>query len=194
MATNSIFAIIHYYMILKKEIVSKENDVKTLQNAVFGRICRRGEREVEKYLNGWRDSADVEIPPRKANGFREEILIREKILPLPKIQHTGEKEQQEDQRAGKAYVIRMRTDEKTEVNKSPFVMGKSVHADYTIQGNQAISRKHAYVFGENGAYFLKDLNSLNHTFVDGKKIQGQTRLKDGEFFYLADEKFQFRID
>lgn len=47
---------------------------------------------------------------------------------------------------------------------------------------------------ENGIYFLKDLNSLNHTFVEGKSIQSQEKLEDGKFFYLADEKFQFRID
>ena len=72
-------------------------------------------------------------------------------------------------------------------------MGKSSHTDYTIQGNRAISRQHAYIFQENGGYFLKDLNSLNHTFMDGKKIQGQMPLENGVYFYLADEKFQFRL-
>ena len=32
------------------------------------------------------------------------------------------------------------------------------------------------------------------SFVDGKTIQSQEKFEDGKFFYLADEKFQFRID
>lgn len=139
---------------------------------------------MEKNLNEWRYRAEVEIPPRKQSGFQEEILMREEILPLNKKNHW----------TGKAYVIRMRTDEKMEVKKSPFIIGKSADVDYTIQGNPAISRRHAYIAEENGIYFLKDLNSLNHTFVDGKSIQSQEKLEDGKFFYLADEKFQFRID
>ncbi|MBR3839285.1 MAG: FHA domain-containing protein [Clostridia bacterium] len=33
-----------------------------------------------------------------------------------------------------------------------------------------VSRKHAMLFCENGKWFIKDLNSLNGTFVDNKKI------------------------
>ena len=85
---------------------------------------------MEKNLNEWRYRAEVEIPPRKQSGFQEEILIREEILPLNKKNHW----------TGKAYVIRMRTDEKMEVKKSPLIIGKSADVDYTIQGNPAISR------------------------------------------------------
>ena len=138
---------------------------------------------MEKNLNEWRYRAEVEIPPRKQSGFQEEILIREEILPLNKKNHW----------TGKAYVIRMRTDEKMEVKKSPFIIGKSADVDYTIQGNPAISRRHAYIAEENGIYFLKDLNSLNHTFVDGKAFRVRKNWRM-ESFYLADEKFQFRID
>ena len=98
---------------------------------------------MEKNLNEWRYRAEVEIPPRKQSGFQEEILIREEILPLNKKNHW----------TGKAYVIRMRTDEKMEVKKSPFIIGKSADVDYTIQGNPAISRRHAYIAEENGSIF-----------------------------------------
>lgn len=138
---------------------------------------------MENYQDGWKDRKEVEIPPGKKNGFGKEILIREKILP----------KMQEERQKQRAFVIRIKTGEKVEVEKSPFVMGKSSHTDYTIQGNRAISRQHAYILQENGGYFLKDLNSLNHTFMDGKKIQGQMPLEHGVFFYLADEKFQFRL-
>lgn len=138
---------------------------------------------MDNYQDGWKNRKEVKIPPGKKNGFGEEILIREKILP----------KMQEERQEQRAFVIRIKTGEKVEVEKSPFVMGKSSHTDYTIQGNRAISRQHAYILKENGGYFLKDLNSLNHTFMDGKKIQGQMPLENDVFFYLADEKFQFRL-
>lgn len=147
---------------------------------------------MEKYQDGWKDRKEVKIPPGKKNGFGEEILIREKIL--PKMQEENGVQERKKERAQKAFVIRIKTGEKVEVKKSPFVMGKSSHTDYTIQGNRAISRQHAYILWEKGGYFLKDLNSLNHTFLDGKKIQEPMSLEDGIFFYLADEKFQFRIE
>ncbi|MFR5555829.1 MAG: hypothetical protein ACLTKE_02595 [Coprococcus sp.] len=93
----------------------KRKGWEIIQTAAAKRSCRRGEEKVEKNLNEWRYRAEVEIPPRKQSGFQEEILIREEILPLNKKNHW----------TGKAYVIRMRTDEKMEVKKSPFIIGKS---------------------------------------------------------------------
>ena len=88
---------------------------------------------MEKNLNEWRYRAEVEIQPRKQRGWQEEKIEREEILLIKEKNHW----------TGKAYVIRMRTDEKMEVKKSPFIIGKSADVDYTIQGNPAISRRHA---------------------------------------------------
>lgn len=91
-------------------------------------------------------------------------------------------------------MIRMRTDEKMEVKKSPFIIGKSADVDYTIQGNPAISRRHAYIAEENGIYFLKDFEFFEPYFCGWKKHSESGEVGGWKVFYLADEKFQFRID
>lgn len=127
---------------------------------------------MEKNLNEWRYRAEVEIPPRKQSGFQEEILIREEILPLNKKNHW----------TGKAYVIRMRTDEKMEVKKSPFIIGKSADVDYTIQGNPAISRRHAYIAEENGIYFFERFEFFEPYFCGGKEYSESGKIGGWKVF------------
>ena len=59
--------------------------------------------------------------------------------------------------------------------------------------NSAVSRSHADIIARNGAYFIRDNNSLNHTFLDGRQLQGgvEVQLENGVKFKLADEDFEF---
>ena len=60
--------------------------------------------------------------------------------------------------------------------------------------NQTISRKHALLFEDHGGWYVDDLNSLNGTCVNGKKIvPGQpVRLNSGDQITLSDEIFLVR--
>lgn len=80
--------------------------------------------------------------------------------------------------------------------KEKFTIGKSkVHADYSIENNSAISRTHVEVVRENGVSYLRDLNSTNGTFVEGKKMTPGEKvlLKNGITVRMGDEDFVFHL-
>ncbi|MDA8164633.1 MAG: FHA domain-containing protein [Desulfobacteraceae bacterium] len=52
-------------------------------------------------------------------------------------------------------------------------IGRSGEADVTID-NTAVSRLHSAFSLRNGIYFLEDLNSLNGTFINGRRIEAET--------------------
>ncbi len=89
-------------------------------------------------------------------------------------------------------LLRQKTGQTAVLNKNQFIIGKSqAMADFSIPDNQTISRKHAMLFEDNGGWYVDDLNSLNGTSVNGRKIvPGQpVRLKSGDEISLSDEAF-----
>ena len=49
--------------------------------------------------------------------------------------------------------------------------------------NDTVSREHALLHWENGAWYIQDMNSLNGVFVNGKRVQ-YTRLKNGDSIFI----------
>ena len=41
---------------------------------------------------------------------------------------------------------------------------------------------------------IKDLGSLNHTYIDQNQITGPERLADGMVFQISDVEFQFVVE
>ena len=63
--------------------------------------------------------------------------------------------------------------------------------DYVIKDNPMISRKHARIYQRDCNFWLEDLNSLNHTFVNDKVISEPVKLIPGMKFRLSlDEEFK----
>ena len=93
-------------------------------------------------------------------------------------------------------LIRHKTGENIVLGKSVFVIGKdSLHVDYYIKDNSAISRKHAEIkSGSDGAY-IDDCHSTNGTFVNNKKVsEGHPQLlSNGDVIRLANEEFDYRV-
>ena len=79
------------------------------------------------------------------------------------------------------------------VDKNEFIIGKSSTCDYKVEGNSSISRQHAKITCKEGVYYLEDLNSLNHTSINGENISGLVEIDDQTTFKLADEEFSFFI-
>ncbi|MDE7323278.1 MAG: FHA domain-containing protein [Lachnospiraceae bacterium] len=93
------------------------------------------------------------------------------------------------------YIIRKRTGEKVVINRSLFKMGKDAsYVDYCIKDNPAVSRNHADIVQKPDGFYLVDKGSLNHTFINGRKLEaGEYRkLEDGCLMQLADDVFEFR--
>jgi pSer/pThr/pTyr-binding forkhead associated (FHA) protein len=52
----------------------------------------------------------------------------------------------------------------------PFTLGRH-DCDVTFERAQGVSRKHAQITFEEGAYFIADTGSTNHTFIDDRELQ-----------------------
>ena len=77
------------------------------------------------------------------------------------------------------------------IDRSRVSIGRHEYNEIVIQ-NSHVGRCHAEIIFENGIALLKDLNSLNGTFLNGERITekllkyGDTiRIKNHEFLYLA---------
>lgn len=93
-----------------------------------------------------------------------------------------------------SYLLRMRTGEQILIRGSFFCLGSNPNvSDYTIVDNPAISRHHADILFREGQYWIKDNNSTNKTFIEGRELAPYTeeQLYHGALLYLADEGFQF---
>lgn len=92
------------------------------------------------------------------------------------------------------YLIRIKTGEKVLIDKPRFRIGKeNSYVDYFIGDNTAISRSHADVIVKGDNYYLVDLNSTNHTFVNGSVLQSgeERQIKNGNRIRFANEEFDF---
>ncbi len=94
------------------------------------------------------------------------------------------------------YLVRKRTGERIAINRTLFKLGKDAsYVDYCIKDNPAVSRNHADILRKTDGYYLVDKGSLNHTFVNGKKLalDEYRKLEDGCLVQLANEVFEFGL-
>lgn len=76
------------------------------------------------------------------------------------------------------------------VSKDEFVIGRGAKsADLPIKDGN-ISRRHAAVVYENGAYFMKDLGSTNGVEFDGQRVN-MRQIEEGDLYRLCDYELRF---
>lgn len=91
-------------------------------------------------------------------------------------------------------LFRVLTEEKISINKPVFRLGKEKsYVDYFISNNNAVSRSHADIITRGKKYFILDLNSKNHTYINDQivPVQCETELHDGDHIKLGNEEFIF---
>ena len=93
------------------------------------------------------------------------------------------------------YLVRIKTNELIPIIKAEFLIGKSPDADYQITDNRRVSRKHATFRISNGECYVRDHNSTNHTFINGKLIQPEFEimLANNDYIRLGDEEFKYWV-
>src|SRR5262245_25794255 len=76
----------------------------------------------------------------------------------------------------------------------PQVIGRDQEKCQIVIPHHAVSREHARITAQNGTYFIEDLKSRNHTFVNSKEVPPPTRyhLKPDDRIKICDFLFQFR--
>ena len=66
------------------------------------------------------------------------------------------------------------------------------HPECAIQiDDGSVSRHHARVLPQDGAWFIEDMESRNGTYLNGQPVQKQTRLFDGAVIKICDVAFSF---
>ena len=66
----------------------------------------------------------------------------------------------------------------------PVIIGRGTDATFTIK-HPLLSRKHCEVFEENGAVQVRDLASLNGTFVNGSRVESTLAVDSGSQLKLG---------
>ena len=96
----------------------------------------------------------------------------------------------------RGYLIRKSSGQEYLLENNAYVIGSGGQADISIDVNSAVSRKHAEIGkDENGAFYIRDLNSTNGTFVGGERlVPGRMHpVGDGARIKLANEEFYFEL-
>ncbi len=124
------------------------------------------------------DSGDTAL--LVSDNSNDTVLLNEQssILPFPKL-------------------YRVLTSETINVNKPVFRLGKEKsHVDYFVTNNTAVSRSHADIITRSNGYYVNDLNSKNHTYINDMAIPSlcETQIYDGDSLRLGNEVFIFKIE
>lgn len=116
--------------------------------------------------------APVEVAPSPA---KTEILRKPPAAIAYLIMTKGE-------RVGKEF--RLKADEDTSI-------GRDAATNDVVVSDSAISRQHAKVRLEGDVFYIYDMGTTNHTFVNGREIQRQA-LQNGDIVQMGETSFVFK--
>lgn len=92
-------------------------------------------------------------------------------------------------------LVRRKGGENISINKTVFIIGKdSLHVDYCIKDNSAVSRQHVVIRSGGNGIYAEDMGSTNGTYVNNTRLMQGTpvELKSGDVIKIANEEFDFR--
>ncbi len=131
--------------------------------------------------------------------FYQFILAMEKDVIEKDVEDNGEGEttvlHQMQYKNIVPYLVRIKSNELIPIEKKEFVVGKSSDCDYQVSDNKKISRKHCTLRISNGECYIRDNESTNHTYVNGKIIQPEfdVMLNNDDYIRMADEEFKYWV-
>lgn len=93
------------------------------------------------------------------------------------------------------YLVRVKTKELIPIEKKEFVIGKASECDYIVVDNKRVSRNHCTLKISNGECYIRDNESTNHTYINGKLIQPgfDVMLNNDDYIRLGDEEFKYWV-
>lgn len=75
------------------------------------------------------------------------------------------------------------------INPLPFQVGRKPGLSLTIP-RETVSGLHAEFFEQDGRLYVRDLNSTNGTFVNGRRVNAETELNPNDVVQFADAPFR----
>ena len=136
--------------------------------------------ELERLIKGGKEEEPADV--------QEEEPAMEEPPPEPKPRRAGLKSRQSTQL--KLYLVNQDGDLEP-IEKSRYIIGRGKHCDMVINSGK-VSREHAVITHENGAFFIEDLGSSNGTWFKKQRIKKQ-QIEDGDEFFVCSEKVVFAI-
>jgi predicted component of type VI protein secretion system len=72
------------------------------------------------------------------------------------------------------------------------VLGRDSRCDVVL-AEEGVSRRHAQISARRGRYFLRDLGSLNGTYLDGERIEDEAELSSGAHVRVGRMVLRFEV-
>lgn len=138
-----------------------------------------------------REERADETEARPTQQFRDDVnaMVRSKVTDLD----TDEREAVESLPSGAALlVVRRGPDQGARflLDQDITVAGRHPAVDIFLD-DVTVSRKHAEFRREGKIFSVRDLGSLNGTFCDGKRIEGEVRVSEGSEVQVGKFRFTF---
>ncbi len=70
-----------------------------------------------------------------------------------------------------------------ELTSDEMVVGRDQFCDIVLR-NHTVSRQHARIVRSAEGYFIEDLSSLNGTYLNGRRLEGRTQIKDQDRIHI----------
>jgi EAL domain-containing protein (putative c-di-GMP-specific phosphodiesterase class I) len=79
------------------------------------------------------------------------------------------------------------------ISSFPFSVGRKPGASLCIPVPH-LSKEHAEFFEQGNELWVRDTGSTNGTYVNGRRVDGETQLADGDMIQFASEVFRLQLD
>ncbi len=70
-----------------------------------------------------------------------------------------------------------------ELTSDEMVVGRDQFCDIVLR-NHTVSRRHARIVRSAEGFFIEDLSSLNGTYLNGRRLEGRTPIKDQDKIHI----------
>ncbi len=77
------------------------------------------------------------------------------------------------------------------IDRAVILVGRGEDCDVVINGSKKISRKHCCLVHSDEVFLIRDLGSTNGVWVNGKRIDRESPMEDGDRVAIGDVKFRF---
>ncbi|MCH2210522.1 MAG: FHA domain-containing protein [Fuerstiella sp.] len=77
------------------------------------------------------------------------------------------------------------------IDRAVILVGRSEDCDVVINGSRKISRKHCCLVQFDDSFLIRDLDSTNGVWVNGKRVDRESEMVDGDRVAIGDVQFRF---
>ncbi|MBQ0064705.1 MAG: FHA domain-containing protein [Firmicutes bacterium] len=157
--------------IIKEEPKVEETEEMVVEDPVD--LTPNAEKETEEFIEEYDDEDES----------TQEMFLKQEDIEEPELP--------------KGYITRLSNEQKALIDLPEFIIGKSSFVNgLVVKGNPGVSRKHAMIRVEDGQYYIRDLDSVNGTYINDAFVEPETEVEilNGDSIKLGDEEFTFTIE